>query len=317
MATSTSDPITTVCIVVDPNKCPPNYELLLKSNERKDYCDLWKDGVFKSKVTRYLCYSRVASTYDSVSCMKEVLGDLVIQNDREMPPPGFRLLEKTIDTCEKATNKKQICIKMIPVSATTDAISEIIILSKSKRAPAGYTSAGDVNGLLVCFKMSKIAATAAAGSASNQPQAQNSGNQLKNGQHSTDSYAVNWWGLPPMYQSRDPTSMYSAFPVQRGSDGSSGHLPPFTYGSASGVPSSVAPSASQAQFTNSTETGSNASQNSLSGVPFRLNPRFADNSMFAHLQSVATLPSKSLIDIENEFNYVFNLESSTVSQTRN
>lgn len=38
----------------------------------------------------------------------------------------------------------------------------------------------DVNGLLVCFKMSKIPAT---GSASNQPQAQNSGNQLKNGQN--------------------------------------------------------------------------------------------------------------------------------------
>lgn len=266
MATSTSDPITTVCIVVDPYKCPPNYELLLKSNDRKDDCDLWKDGVFKSKVTRYLCYSRVASTYDSTSPMKEVLGDLVIQNEREIPPPGFRLIEKTIDTCEKATNKKQICIKMIPVSATTDAISEIIILSKSKRAPAGYTSAGDVNGLLVCFKMSKIAA--ATGSASNQPQAQNSGNQLNNGQHS-----------------------------------------------ASSVPSSVAPAASQ--FANSTETGSNASQNSLSGVPFRLNPRFADNSMFTHLQSVATLPYKSLIDIENEFNYVFNLESSTVSQTRN
>lgn len=32
--------------------------------------------------------------------MKEVLGDLVIQNDREIPPPGFRLVEKTIDTCK-------------------------------------------------------------------------------------------------------------------------------------------------------------------------------------------------------------------------
>lgn len=28
MATSTSDPITAVCIVVDPNKCPPNFELV-------------------------------------------------------------------------------------------------------------------------------------------------------------------------------------------------------------------------------------------------------------------------------------------------
>lgn len=45
-------------------------------------------------------------------------------------------------TGEKATNKKHISVKMLPISATTDAISDIILLSKSKKAPPGYTVAG-------------------------------------------------------------------------------------------------------------------------------------------------------------------------------
>lgn len=45
-------------------------------------------------------------------------------------------------TGEKATNKKQICVKMLLISATTDAITDIILLSKSKKAPPEYTVAG-------------------------------------------------------------------------------------------------------------------------------------------------------------------------------
>jgi len=39
---------------------------IYRSNDRKDDCDLWKDGVFKAKVTRYICYTRAQIT-DGVS----------------------------------------------------------------------------------------------------------------------------------------------------------------------------------------------------------------------------------------------------------
>lgn len=50
--------------------------------------------------------------------MKEVLGDLIIQNDREIPPPGFRLVEKTIDTC------KSLCLLPRILLVTTAMVNK-------------------------------------------------------------------------------------------------------------------------------------------------------------------------------------------------
>ena len=43
---------------------------------------------------------------------------------------------------EKASRKKQLCVKLVPRDSTKDAISELIILSRSKRPPSGYTMVG-------------------------------------------------------------------------------------------------------------------------------------------------------------------------------
>lgn len=40
-----------------------------------------------------------------------------------------------------------------------DAITDIIVLSKQKRPPKGYTSAGDIDGLMICYKQTPIAET--------------------------------------------------------------------------------------------------------------------------------------------------------------
>lgn len=70
---------------------------LLKSSDRKDDCDLWKDGVFKSKVTRYLCYSRVSSTCDvsfSFSYFSYLLWILILWISHcSWPPHGKAMFE--------------------------------------------------------------------------------------------------------------------------------------------------------------------------------------------------------------------------------
>ena len=71
-----------------------------------------------------------------------VLADLVINNEHDPPPSGYTLIDYTLDTREKATRKKQICVRMLPRHTTHDALSDLILLSRSKRAPPEYTLAG-------------------------------------------------------------------------------------------------------------------------------------------------------------------------------
>jgi len=43
---------------------------------------------------------------------------------------------------EKAVRKKQICVKMVPRNTTECAVTDLILLSRSKRAPAEYILTG-------------------------------------------------------------------------------------------------------------------------------------------------------------------------------
>ncbi|KAK2143584.1 hypothetical protein LSH36_829g00097, partial [Paralvinella palmiformis] len=87
-----------------------------------------------------------------------VLGDIVIQNEKEQPPTGYMLIEHTVDTDEKATRKKQICIRLIPKNSTSQAINKLIF-SRSKRPPPQFTPAGEINNLLLCYKFGPVPQT--------------------------------------------------------------------------------------------------------------------------------------------------------------
>ena len=52
------------------------------------------------------------------------------------------MLEKTQDTGEPCLKKKTIAVKMVPRNSVTEAVTNVIILSKSRRALAGYTLIG-------------------------------------------------------------------------------------------------------------------------------------------------------------------------------
>ncbi|KAJ3605167.1 hypothetical protein NHX12_027217 [Muraenolepis orangiensis] len=83
--------------------------------------DLWKDGLFKSKVTRYLCFTRVFSKENSH--LGNVLVDMKLIDIKDTLPVGFIPIQETVDTQEHAFRKRRLCIKFIPRDSTEAAIS--------------------------------------------------------------------------------------------------------------------------------------------------------------------------------------------------
>lgn len=53
---------------------------------------------------------------------------------------------------QRAFRKKQLCYKAVPRHMATQTITDIIILSRTKVAPEGFTLFGEMNGLSICYK---------------------------------------------------------------------------------------------------------------------------------------------------------------------
>lgn len=69
------------------------------------------------------------------------------------------LINKKIFTAERALRKKYLCARFTPRNDALDAITDIIVLARAKRPPKGYTDAGDVDGMKICFKVNTIPET--------------------------------------------------------------------------------------------------------------------------------------------------------------
>lgn len=68
--------------------------------------------------------------------------EIVVFNEKAIPPVGCSILTKTADTEQRAWRKKQLGYKLINKKLTTTAITDIIICSRLKKAPAGFQFAG-------------------------------------------------------------------------------------------------------------------------------------------------------------------------------
>lgn len=77
--------------------------------------------------------------------------------ERELPGEGFSILTRTADSEHKAWRKKQICYRLAKRGSVTNAVTDVILCSKTKTAPDGFTLAGEINGITVCFKSGPIA----------------------------------------------------------------------------------------------------------------------------------------------------------------
>ncbi|XP_050409264.1 multivesicular body subunit 12B [Patella vulgata] len=146
-------PITGVCIVADPAKCPPNYTLMDKTyGAIPEDADLWKDKIWGRKVTRYMCVERGYAAQET-----NVLVDVAIINDRDPVPPGFTVVDNTFDTREKAIKKKVLCVRWMDKSMTQDVITELVLLGRgSRKPPVNYTLIGELNGFSLCYKIGRL-----------------------------------------------------------------------------------------------------------------------------------------------------------------
>ncbi|GAB6024853.1 hypothetical protein CHUAL_009971 [Chamberlinius hualienensis] len=143
-------PITAICLVENPNKKPAGYQIVDRTYDQDTDADLWREGFFGKKITRYLCHSK------SSSPTVAIVDSLTVINDKENPPEGFTALTHTSDSDQKATKKRTLCYRCLPREKATQAITDLIVLGKSKRAPSGFTLAGDMNGQLICFKATPV-----------------------------------------------------------------------------------------------------------------------------------------------------------------
>uniref|UniRef100_A0A7D9NLB2 Multivesicular body subunit 12B n=1 Tax=Xenopus tropicalis TaxID=8364 RepID=A0A7D9NLB2_XENTR len=147
------DPITGVGVVASRNRAPTGYDVISQTTDGLD-ADLWKDGLFKSKVTRYLCFTRVFSRENSH--LGNVLVDMKLIDIKDTLPVGFIPIQETVDTQEVAFRKKRLCIKFIPRDSTEAAICDIRILSRSKQAPPQYTFIGELNSMGIWYRMGRV-----------------------------------------------------------------------------------------------------------------------------------------------------------------
>uniref|UniRef100_A0A1B0C0F1 Multivesicular body subunit 12A n=1 Tax=Glossina palpalis gambiensis TaxID=67801 RepID=A0A1B0C0F1_9MUSC len=76
----------------------------------------------------------------------------IVIAEKTTPPKGFSLLSRTADSEQKAWRKRQLSYKLSKRGIATQAITDIILCSKLKIAPQGFKMAGDLNGILICYK---------------------------------------------------------------------------------------------------------------------------------------------------------------------
>lgn len=132
-------------------KCPVGFIPISRTHDQDQDADLWREhSLFMRKPGRYLCLSKTEGLPN------HVIQEIAVVGDKDLPPEGYSLLHRTADTEQKAWRKRQLVYRLTHVKNATQAITDIIVCSRLKQAPAGFTFAGEINGMTVCYKMGSI-----------------------------------------------------------------------------------------------------------------------------------------------------------------
>ncbi|XP_042344671.1 multivesicular body subunit 12Bb [Plectropomus leopardus] len=142
-----TDPISAVGVITSLSKAPDGYYVVAQTTDGSD-ADLWKDGLFKSKVTRYLCFSRETGP--------DVVADMKLIDIKDTLPEGFTPVEETLDTRETAMRKRRLCVKISPRAAALTAVYDIQVVSKSKYHLVNYTCMGEMNSMGIWYRMGEV-----------------------------------------------------------------------------------------------------------------------------------------------------------------
>ncbi|XP_017492791.1 PREDICTED: multivesicular body subunit 12A, partial [Rhagoletis zephyria] len=225
--------------------------------------------------------------------------------EKTQPPKEFSLLSRTADTEQKAWRKRQISYKLTKRGNVTQAVTDIILCSKLKVAPEGFKLAGDINGVLICYKTGAIPIRSpppVPGVASHLLNGGSAG-KISNGSSEVEKAlnrlnlsggggATNWNGgppkqpLPPVPSDHDYEEIQASYQIK--SPQRPAPRPPFT--------------ANTATNTSGHSVGTLGAYSEVEGVPFIINPtlkRVTDNDL-------PTLPQ--IADVLKGLDYDFQLE---------
>nr|XP_020446295.1 multivesicular body subunit 12B-like isoform X2 [Monopterus albus] len=142
-----ADPISAVGVITSLSNAPDGYYVVAQTTDGSD-ADLWKDGLFKSKVTRYLCFTRKTGP--------DVVVDMKLTDIKETLPEGFTPVHETMDTKETAMRKRRLCVKVSPRAAAETAVYDIQIIAKSKYHLVNYTCIGEINNMGLWYRMGDL-----------------------------------------------------------------------------------------------------------------------------------------------------------------
>lgn len=142
-----TQPLTSLQIVEDANRCPAGYECIKLTDSGQD-ADLWKDGWF-STVKRYLCYSRDPRHSD--------YGTLIVSVQMcaggERVPTDHEVVATTCDTQKPALkNNLRITYRRLPLVQTSAAITDISLYDQKSILPAKWHCIAMINNLQLAVK---------------------------------------------------------------------------------------------------------------------------------------------------------------------
>ncbi|XP_077287284.1 multivesicular body subunit 12-like Mvb12 [Arctopsyche grandis] len=143
-------PITAISVVENSSKCPEGFFPILKTYDEDCDADLWRQPViFGKKSCRYLCLSKSenVSLYKMTALRVMPVGDTL--------PQGFSAVSITSDTNRPAWRRRQICCMLtndLTILSREPLLTDIIVCSRLKKAPMGFQYAGEINGMLICYK---------------------------------------------------------------------------------------------------------------------------------------------------------------------
>ena len=110
------------------------------------------DSILERK-DRFLCITRA---YTLAGSQTPILEDIKLINERDPVPGSYIPLTQTVDTNEKGTARRIICVKISQRQAGMPCIFDIIFIYRTKRAPELYTLIGEINGFQMCVKQGTV-----------------------------------------------------------------------------------------------------------------------------------------------------------------
>lgn len=240
--------------------------------------NLTEDGASANFTRSFAMKSGYYLCYNKDSTGGMVVSDIRIISDKDSLPHGYCYIAEHLEPKATVSKKKRVCARIVPVGSVDTAVLDIKLTAKSKMMLQHYTFVGDIHGYVLWYKKGYFAKPT--------PQAKPRSVSLDVHRLSLD--------LPSPPLPLRPSNLPPPLP--------SGRL------------SQRRCSLQRKDSVDKPADGSIQGITALDGVPFSLHPKFEvqANETNSHLNILI----KSLQDIENEYNYTFNVEENAAKRIR-